>query len=256
MQSNLIAGTSSSSSRRSEMSLSLADSPNPKRFKISKFSALLSPTGSHNSDTDSLSANPAKLHFTMDLNNSIFPKSFLNKIGYSNRALQPLTLKIPRETDEIPEIDLTISPTQDENVNPMTDETNSEPNENTEQKMPSLDKEPIKRKPRSPKVKPAQKKAKEETAQAKSEQLGPAEETAPPKETQPKPQVFAGNNFTSLRNLGSTCYINCIIQVMRYTPGFVVSIHRLNKQIIYLESLVMTICFKDLAENYSLINFI
>ncbi len=46
------------------------------------------------------------------------------------------------------------------------------------------------------------------------------------------------NTFACLRNLGSTCYINCIIQVMRYTPGFVASIHRLNKQIDYLESLV------------------
>ena len=43
--------------------------------------------------------------------------------------------------------------------------------------------------------------------------------------------------FACLRNLGSTCYINCIIQVMRYTPGFVLSIHRLNKQIDYLRSL-------------------
>ena len=42
-----------------------------------------------------------------------------------------------------------------------------------------------------------------------------------------------------LRNLGSTCYINCIIQVIRYTPGFVSSIHRLNKQIENLESLVI-----------------
>ena len=46
------------------------------------------------------------------------------------------------------------------------------------------------------------------------------------------------NTFACLRNLGSTCYMNCIIQVMRYTPGFVASIHRLNKQIDYLESLV------------------
>ena len=46
------------------------------------------------------------------------------------------------------------------------------------------------------------------------------------------------NTFACLRNLGSTCYINCIIQVMRYTPGFVASIHRLNKQIDQLESLV------------------
>lgn len=46
------------------------------------------------------------------------------------------------------------------------------------------------------------------------------------------------NTFACLRNLGSTCYINCIIQVMRYTPGFVESIHRLNKQIDYLENLV------------------
>ncbi len=44
-------------------------------------------------------------------------------------------------------------------------------------------------------------------------------------------------SFACLRNLGSTCYINCIIQVMRYTPGFVLSIHRLNKQIDYLRSL-------------------
>lgn len=46
------------------------------------------------------------------------------------------------------------------------------------------------------------------------------------------------NTFASLRNLGSTCYINCIIQVMRYTPGFIASIHRLNKQLGHLESLV------------------
>lgn len=45
------------------------------------------------------------------------------------------------------------------------------------------------------------------------------------------------NTFACLRNLGSTCYINCIIQVMRYTPGFVISIHRLNKQIDYLETM-------------------
>lgn len=49
------------------------------------------------------------------------------------------------------------------------------------------------------------------------------------------------NTFACLRNLGSTCYINCIIQVMRYTPGFVSSIHRLNKQIDYLESVVIHI---------------
>ncbi|CAF0828134.1 unnamed protein product [Brachionus calyciflorus] len=48
---------------------------------------------------------------------------------------------------------------------------------------------------------------------------------------------YTRNAFTCLRNLGSTCYINCIIQVMRYTPGFVLSINRLNKQIEYLKSL-------------------
>jgi hypothetical protein len=44
------------------------------------------------------------------------------------------------------------------------------------------------------------------------------------------------NTFACLRNLGSTCYINCILQVMRYTPGFVISIHRLNMKINHLES--------------------
>jgi len=44
------------------------------------------------------------------------------------------------------------------------------------------------------------------------------------------------NSFACLRNLGSTCYVNCIIQVMRYTPGFVISLHRLNKKINQLES--------------------
>ena len=44
--------------------------------------------------------------------------------------------------------------------------------------------------------------------------------------------------FTCLRNLGSTCYINCIIQVIRYSPGFLISIQRLIKQIVYLKSLV------------------
>lgn len=52
------------------------------------------------------------------------------------------------------------------------------------------------------------------------------------------------NTFACLRNLGSTCYINCIIQVMRYTPGFVASIHRLNKQIDHLESLVRNLSQK------------
>ncbi len=45
--------------------------------------------------------------------------------------------------------------------------------------------------------------------------------------------------FACLRNLGSTCYMNCIIQVMRYTPGFVSSIHRLFRQIEYLKKLVI-----------------
>lgn len=52
-------------------------------------------------------------------------------------------------------------------------------------------------------------------------------------------QTSNRNSFTCLRNLGSTCYINCIIQVMRYTPGFVLSIGRLNKQIEFLKSLVI-----------------
>jgi ubiquitin C-terminal hydrolase len=43
-------------------------------------------------------------------------------------------------------------------------------------------------------------------------------------------------SFACLRNLGSTCYINCIVQVMRYTPGFVASIHRLSRQIDHLAS--------------------
>ena len=52
-------------------------------------------------------------------------------------------------------------------------------------------------------------------------------------------QTSGRNSFTCLRNLGSTCYINCIIQVMRYTPGFVLSIGRLNNQIEFLKSLVI-----------------
>lgn len=52
-------------------------------------------------------------------------------------------------------------------------------------------------------------------------------------------QMASRSSFTCLRNLGSTCYINCIIQVMRYTPGFVLSIGRLNKQIEFLKSLVI-----------------
>lgn len=52
-------------------------------------------------------------------------------------------------------------------------------------------------------------------------------------------QTATRNSFTCLRNLGSTCYINCVIQVMRYTPGFVLSIGRLNKQIEFLKSLVI-----------------
>jgi ubiquitin C-terminal hydrolase len=50
-------------------------------------------------------------------------------------------------------------------------------------------------------------------------------------------------SFTCLRNLGSTCYINCIIQVMRYTPGFVSSINRLSKQIDYLKTMVYHLYF-------------
>ena len=68
------------------------------------------------------------------------------------------------------------------------------------------------------------------------------EEEAPiaaPKQSAPASANGATKKaFACLRNLGSTCYINCIIQVMRYTPGFVLSIHRLNKQIDYLRSLV------------------
>ena len=55
-----------------------------------------------------------------------------------------------------------------------------------------------------------------------------------PQVVQPAPR----KSFACLRNLGSTCYINCIIQVMRYTPGFVLSIHKLHRQIEYLKSMV------------------
>jgi ubiquitin C-terminal hydrolase len=55
--------------------------------------------------------------------------------------------------------------------------------------------------------------------------------------------------FACLRNLGSTCYINCIIQVMRYTPGFVLSIHRLNKQIEHLKSLNISELDSELTKN-------
>ena len=54
--------------------------------------------------------------------------------------------------------------------------------------------------------------------------------------TQSKTLSNNNNTFACLRNLGSTCYINCILQVMRYTPGFVISIHRLNMKINHLES--------------------
>jgi hypothetical protein len=44
--------------------------------------------------------------------------------------------------------------------------------------------------------------------------------------------------FAGLRNLGSTCYMNCIIQVIRFTPGFVESIKSIQKQIESLKKIV------------------
>lgn len=48
----------------------------------------------------------------------------------------------------------------------------------------------------------------------------------------------SNRQFTCLRNMGTTCYINCILQVLRYTPGFTQSIHRLHKKIEYLKLIV------------------
>ena len=64
------------------------------------------------------------------------------------------------------------------------------------------------------------------------------EQRTSPTLSQPVVQQAPRKSFACLRNLGSTCYINCIIQVMRYTPGFVLSIHKLHRQIEYLKSMV------------------
>lgn len=121
------------------------------------------------------------------------------------------------------------------------DEPN-EPAENQQQNIPIKQSLPRKSKNKEPQQKQEQQvpadvinKPKKQSKLTQSTLPFNAAKKIEPKIAQPA----AGNlnTFASLRNLGSTCYINCIIQVMRYTPGFVASIHRLNKQLDNLEAL-------------------
>ena len=138
------------------------------------------------------------------------------------------------------------------------DEPN-EPAENQQQNIPIKQSLPRKSKNKEPQQKQEQQvpadvinKPKKQSKLTQSTLPFNAAKKIEPKIAQPA----AGNlnTFASLRNLGSTCYINCIIQVMRYTPGFVASIHRLNKQLDNLEALVNTF-FYNFNRCKSILNY-
>lgn len=146
-----------------------------------------------------------KKTFSIDLKRSILPASFLNKM----KLQQQITLQPPPPPmqiwREIEEIDLTLSPSDEENPIVTTLEMANPQNESKSVK-----------------------------AEEKSEMLKEEKTSQETIKAQP-----ARSTFACLRNLGSTCYINCIIQVLRYTPGFASAIHRLAKNIQHFESLVL-----------------